>query len=451
MKKNLLLTVFAAFFLTLSTQAQEVRQITLQEAIEIALENNYLLRRAENNLNLSEKSLTNEYLDFLPTLDGSLSGSINQGRTQVDLGGVVQVINVNSQSFNGSVNARLPLFNAFENVLSLKRSKVENETAAERLQRARETVIYESAFRFLRVLLDQQLLEIARENLVTSENQLNQIRAQVEVGSRPMVDQYNQEAQVANDELSVTQAENALELSKLNLIRHLQIDPVQQYEFVTPDVTIDWAEKSNPEAYDLQTLIDRALENRADYKADQLNINTFKYQLQGAKFRLIPTLSASASMGSNYTDRDPLNFGDQFFDARINKRIGLSMSIPLFSGWDRVYSIQSSQVNLKNAELELDNTRLQIIQEVTQAYTSYRAYVKAYDAVEKSLIASEKAFETQQERYNVGASTLIELSQAQYTYVQAQSNQTQELFRLVFQEKVLDYYLGLLTEEDIEF
>ena len=67
------------------------------------------------------------------------------------------------------------------------------------------------------------------------------------------------------------------------------------------------------------------------------------------------------------------------------------------------------------------------------------------------MFASEKAFETQQERYNVGASTLIELSQAQTNYVSAQSNYKQSIFNLIFQEKLLDFYLGKLSGDTIEF
>ena len=89
-----------------------------------------------------------------------------------------------------------------------------------------------------------------------------------------------------------------------------------------------------------------------------------------------------------------------------------------------MYSIQSSQVQLKNAELNLDNSKMQVIQEVTQAYNDYSSYVKQLDASEKSLVASERAFQTQQERYNLGASTLIELTQAQSAFVSAQSSYT---------------------------
>jgi len=130
------------------------------------------------------------------------------------------------------------------------------------------------------------------------------------------------------------------------------------------------------------------------------------------------------------------------------------LSSPLYKeirNWNRMTQIQSAQVSLKNAELGLQNTQLQVIQEITQALNDYSSYSAQLVAAEKSLVASEKAFETQQERYNVGASTLIELSQAQTQYFNAQSSRTSALYNLIFQEKLLDYYVGKLSGSDIGF
>lgn len=108
--------------------------------------------------------------------------------------------------------------------------------------------------------------------------------------------------------------------------------------------------------------------------------------------------------------------------------------------------IQSSRVNLKNARLGLENTRLQIIQEVTQAYNDYVSYQKELESTQKAMQAAQRTYETQQERYQVGASTLIELSDANASYVQAQSDHARAMYNLIFQRKLLDYYIGKLDE-----
>ena len=457
MKKNLLLFLFAILLIPASIRAQEVQKITIQDAIEIALENNYALKQAKNNLNLAEESIFSEYADFLPSVSSSLSGSRTSGQQFIFdrfSEGLDPFVNITSQSLSGRISANMNIFNGFNNILTLRASEESKVSREESLQRAQESVIFNTASRYLQVLLDKELLEIAKENLVTSQKQLEQINAQVEVGSRPAVDKYNQEATVANDELAVTQRENSLALNRILLIRQLQIDPLGNYEFVVPDVS-DASEYSLV-AYELEYLINDALKYRSDIRSEEADINALEYQLLLSKSSQLPTISASYGVSSRYSDQYSLagqdvSFSDQFFDQQVNKSLGLSFSLPLFNNWNRMYNIQASQVQLKNARLSLDNTKLQVVQEVTQAYNDYSSYAKQLEASEKSLVASEKAFETQQERYNVGASTLIELSQAQANYASAKSNYTQAIYNLIFQEKLVDYYLGKLTGEDIKF
>ncbi|WP_234572102.1 TolC family protein [Rhodohalobacter sp. 614A] len=450
-----LLTCF--LILPLVTIAQ-TEQISLQEAINIALENNYLLKQAENNLDLTEHNIRSEYADFLPTVSGRVSGSRTAGQQFIFdrfSEGLDPFVDVTSEAVSGSVGADIIIFDGFNNINTLRASQQVQISREESLRRARENVIFTTASRYLQVLLDMQLLEIAEENLVTSQRQVEQVRAQVDVGSRPTVDLYNQEAQVANDELTVTQRQNSLNINKLLLVRQLQIDPLGNYEFVIPEIS-DNQEANTLAMYNLGDLIDQALLNRSDIKSEVADINNLRYQLKIARGSLFPTISASASISSRYSDQYSLagadvSFSDQFFDQQVNRSLGLSINIPIFNNWNRMYNIENSKVQLKNAELSLENSRLQVIQEVTQAYNDYSSYLKEFSAAEKSLVASEKAFETQQQRYNVGASTLIELSQAQASYVEAQSNYTQARYNLIFQEKLLDYYLGQITGEDIEF
>lgn len=453
-------TLLALLLISSSVLAQEARKITIQEAIQIALDNNYQLKQAKNNLELANQSIISEYADFLPSISSSMSGSRSTGQQfiadRLSEPGLNPFVDVTSKSISGRMDLSVTIFDGFNNINSLRSSQQEKLSSEERMQRAKEEVIFNTASRYLQVLLNRQLLEIAQENLQNSLKQLEQVQAQVEVGSRPSVDLYNQEAQVANDELNVTQRENNLKFSKLVLVRQLQIDPLAKYEFVVPESQIE--ESGNTTTiYNLSELIDQAMINRSDLKSEIANIRSLKYQLMISKGNLLPSLRGSASISSRYSDQYTLqnegevSFNDQFFDQQVNRSIGISLNIPIFQNWNRMYNIQSSRIRLKNAELTYDNTRLQVIQEVTQAYNDYTSYVKQLEAASKSRVASERAFETQQERYNVGSSTLIELSQAQANYVEAQSNYTQAMYNLVFQEKLLDYYLGKLSGENVEF
>ena len=449
-KGTLLLTIF--FFISISLQAQDAKEISLNEAIDIALKNNYQLKQARNNLDLAEKSMYSEYADFLPSISAGLNGQSRKGQQLVRQGDT-QVFQDNvTNGVSGSLSADLPLFNGFDNILSLRINKADKLSFEESLQRARENVIFNTASSFLQVLLNKELLEIARENLASSQKQLEQVKAQVEVGSRPTVDLYNQESTVASNELTVTRRENSLQISRLSLIRQLQIDPLGDYNFITPDLDTENVNLDTGTGYSIENLVEQAMESRSDLKSEVANLRTLELQLRQSKYDLFPTLNASASISSSYSDQyfgGGISFSDQFYDQNLTQSIGFSLNIPIFNNWNRMNRIQTAKINLKNAELGLENTKLQIIQEVNQAYSDYISYMKELESTQKALVAAEKTYETQQERYQVGAGTLIELSDANAQYVQAQANRAQAVFNFIFQKKLLDYYLGKLNE-DIE-
>ena len=453
-QKTLILLLFGLISTSLFAQSTDVRVITIDEAISIALENNYSLKQAKNQLDLAEDLIFSEKADFLPSVSANMNGSRTTGQQFLFdrfSEGLDPFVDVRSQSISGGMNASINLFNGFNNILTLKSSQSNKESTEQQYERAKESVIFNTASRYLQVLLDKELLAIAKKNLETSTAQLVQVQVQVELGARPMVDLFNQEAQVANDELVVTQRENTISLNRLLLIRQLEMDPLGAYDFVVPDLTLNDLPLMD---VNLRSLVNEALSTRSDILSAEASISSLRYQMQVTKNSLLPTLRASAGVSSRYSDQYSIggaevSFSDQFFDQQVNRSLGLSFSLPLFNNWNRMYSIQLSEVQLKNAELNLDNSKMQVIQEVSQAYNDYSSYVKQLEASEKSLVASERAFQTQQERYNLGASTLIELTQAQSSFVSAQSNYTQAMYNLIFQEKLLDFFLGKLKGDNI--
>lgn len=442
MRKGILLLFISLLLnLTVSAQDQDVQTISLQEAIEIALENNNQLKVARNNVDLADMEERSEKADYLPSLDGNLSGNRRIGRSFDQNTG--QITTETNNSFSGRLSASLPIFSGFENLHTLKSSEYTKQSREENLQRVRENIIFNTASNYLQFILNKQFLEIDSENLAASQKTLEQVRAQVEVGSRPTVDLYNQEAIVANNELAVVNSENALQSSRLQLIQTLQIDPRKNYNFSTPE--IESQALQTPE-YDIDQLVDSALESRSDLRRDEFDIQALRHQLNATRGSLYPSLSLSASIGSNYSELIPFGFQDQFLDQNIQRTFGLSLNIPIFGNLNRKINVQSQQINYKNAQLNLRDTELQVIQEVNQAYNDYRSYIKQLESSEKALKAAERSYETQSQRYEVGAGTLIELSEANAQYVEAQANEVQALFRVIFQQKLLDYYIGKLDQ-----
>ncbi|MEX0945281.1 MAG: TolC family protein [Balneolaceae bacterium] len=435
-----------AILLTIPFISNAQTAITIEDAIQIALENNYQLKQAENNLSLSDNDILSAKADFLPSVSASYNATRRIGQ-QFDQT-TVTFENVTTNSMGGNLNSGITLFNGFSNIVNLRRANTNKEIQIQESQRLRENIIFTTASRFLQVILNEELLRISRENLSVSRQQYEQIEAQVEVGRSPSVDLLNQASLVANDELLVIQRENALENSITFLMRIMQDDSGRDYELIMPEVS---DLNLIPIELNLEEMVETAMNNRRDLRAQELLIERNEFDESLARANLLPTLNASFGISGSYNERfrdidgSPLSFGEQFFDRNVNRFIGFSLQIPIFDNLSRRTSLQSTKINLRNSRLELDNIKYQINEEVRQAYTDYQSIVKELESSNTALIASERAYETEVQRYEVGASTLIELNQANANFVEAQSNRIQTIYNFVFQEKVLEFYLGRLT------
>jgi len=433
------------FLLPVIVQAQTAT-VTLQEAVEIALENNYQLKQAQNNLDLADTRVFSARADFTPALNGSLSGSRNVGRqfVQEDL----SFDDRTTYSFSGNLNANLTVFNGFRNIANLRQSRADKASQDESYSRLRESIIFNTASRYLQVVLNEELLKIAESSLEASISQLEQVNAQVEVGARPTVDLFNQEALVANDELTVIQRRNALEVSKAQLIRIMQDDDISEVETSVPAVD----ELSiMPLDLNLNEMIETALASRSDFKAQEFTIEGNRQEQTIVRSQLLPSITASAGINSRYSDQFSLPgqdgavpFPDQFFDQQINRSIGFSISIPILNRWNNRTNLESAHVQLRNSQLELENIRFQITEEVRQAYNDYQSIIQELESSERARIAAERAYETEQQRYEIGSSTLIELNLANANFVQAQSERISAVYDFIFQEQLLDYFIGQL-------
>lgn len=442
----ILRTLFITILLSVPFLTQAQTAITIEDAIRIALENNYQLKQSENNLAMSDNAVLNARADFLPSLSASYNGTRRVGQ-QFDQT-TVTFENVTTNTMGGNLNSSITVFNGFNNINSLRRANTNRSIQQEDSQRLRENIIFTTASRFLQVVLNDELLKISRENLSVAEQQYARIEAQVEVGRSPNVDLLNQASVVANEELTVIQRENALESSLVQLMRIMQDESGAEYTLIMPEVE---ELQLIPLDLNLQEMVQTALQNRRDLRAQQLTIERNQYDEAIARANLLPTLNASLGISGSYNDRfrdidgNPLSYSNQFFDRNVNRFIGFNIQIPIFDNLNRRTNLQNTQITLKNSQLELDNIRFQVNEEVRQAYNDYMSIVKELESTEKALIAAERAYETEFQRYEVGASTLIELNQANANFVQAQSNRIQTIYNFVFQEKVLDFYLGQLS------
>ena len=430
---------FAVLLLVVSAvtvSAQEIRSISLEEAVEIALENNIEIKLSQSSMERSESEVRQRRAEFYPNLTASISGTRTDGR-QFDPASIT-FDDITSHNLNAGISSSVTLFNGFQNINQLRSSRVGQESAEEKYQHKREEIIFETASRFLDVLLSEELLEIELENLETSRRQLEQVVAQVGIGMSPIVEQFSQEAIVADNELNVIRRENSLNISKLLLARRLQLDPLADYNFEAPDIL---EEDITIIDYDLRELVEFAINNRRDVRASELDLQQTRYALNISEGNRLPEVRLGASLSFAFRDqqRQPvvngegmemMPFSDQFFEGNINRSVQFSVTIPIFNRWQTSNQIQQRKIDYREAELLHQDLQQEIFVELRQAFNDYIGFAKEMEVTEKALIAAEKAYEAELERYNIGSSTLLEFTSANNAFIQASSNRIQVMYHL---------------------
>ena len=420
-----------------------VQTITFDDAIRIALRQNTTLQQAQNASDLDAATVRQQRLALLPDLRLTSTTGQNYGRSFSEAEG--RIIDQSTQSVNAGVSSSVTLFNGFSNVASLKSAQLAQDAGEHDVKRAEQTVAFTVASNFLALVQQQEQLRVQRENLAAEEAQERQIKAFVDAGSRPISDLYQQQATVAAARTSVVNAERALELAKVDLMQTLQLDPRGEYTFAPP--ALDTTSKGAT-TFDLDSLLTRALRQRSDLDAQELLVDASEQDVRAAKGARWPSLSLSAGYNTAFNSATQVGFTDQL-DQRRGGSISVGFSIPLWDRGSADLATQRAQIAEDNARLALKDRQQQIGLEVRRAHLDYRAAIQQLDASEAQLRAAQLALESSQQRYTVGAATLLEVTQSRAALTQASSALVSARYGLLFQRTLIGYYVGDLDPRDV--
>jgi outer membrane protein len=444
------LLILVAALPSFSASAQRV--ITFDEAVQIALQQSVTLRRAENTVRTQRATLSQEKSSLLPSLNASSSTSRNWGLTFDQT--TLQLVTQSSDRFSMSANASLNLFNGFADVAGIEQAKLNLAAEEESFTRTQQSVVFNVISSYLQVILNREQIGIRQEDLTSQQGQLSSIEEFVRVGARPVSDLYQQQAVVAASEATLLNAERDLQLSETRLIQVLQLDPLGAYTFEAPssdEIPL------LPRQYAADDLLRSAFERRRDLRAQELAIDASAQSIRISRAGYLPRLNLTGGVSTGYSSlsvdpftRESKSFGSQLEDNR-SESVGLSLNIPIFDRFVTKNSVERARVQYDNARLDLENLRQTIALEVRQAYLDYETAVKRLDVTDKQVRASAQALEVEEERYAVGASTLVELTQARARYVDSASQRVQAIFQFHFQHKVIEYYQGIIDPSETLF
>jgi len=413
--------------------------ITFDQALGLALRQNTAVRQAQNSAALNSTAVTQSKLAFLPNLNVSANTAQDYGRNFSQTDG--QIINTTTNTLNAGISSSVTVFDGMKNLSNLRSAQASEDAGEKDLSRARQTAVFTVASNFLSLTTQEQQLAVQQQNLAAQEALENQISQFVKAGSRPVSDLYQQQATVASARASVVTTQNAVELAKVDLIQTLQLDPRGTYDFQAP-ATPDTA--AGNVSFNLDSLLDKAFAQRPDLGADLSRVEAAQQDIKAANASKWPTISITGGYNSAVSSAADAAFLDQL-NQRRGGTIGVGISIPIFDRGATQAATQRAQIDADNANLALSTQRQQVALEVRRAYLDYEAARQQLAAADAQQRAAALAVTTTQQRYQVGAATLVELSQARASQVQAQGAYINARNNLIFQQSLMSYYTGDLN------
>ena len=430
--------------------AQPARKLTLKESVSIALENATSIKKAGNNLKIEGADVLKSYGSFLPKITSTASyqpRSVSQSYNSLTYGTTPgSKVKVESRSVGLGVTASLNLFNGLSDYASLQAALDLKGAAGFSLQRARETVVFDVTQHYYQALLDEELLDIARENLHSSNDQLTLTDRQYRIGLKSLTDLYQQQAEVAGNSLTAIKAENQSRKSRLELLRRLRLDPLTEISLEPVDTA---GLESLPPSVDVASLAAESLKRRTDLEAGKLQADAARWQVRGASGARLPKLDLAVSASSNGLDAYRINGVDYPYPPlgiQLSNGIGYSVSLnlswTLFDGFQTRYAVQTAKSGWLNRQLDYEELKDGIVLDLQQAAGDYRAAFTQISASRASLLAATSAFNAVQRKYELGAAGFVELSNARATLFNARSNMKQASYNLALQKALLDYTSG---------
>lgn len=428
------------------------KELTLDQAIKIALQKNTGLITQENEIARGETSVDAAYGNFLPNLNASASFDWNRSE---EAGRITNINGVNipapkstseSRTYGVGANSNIVLFDGLSNYANLSRSKNNLEALKLTIEGKKQEVVFQTINLYYSVVEADQLLKVREEDVKQQQKNLETIEERNRLGSLTKADVYQQQVQTGNAELQVIQQKNILENSKSNLLFYLGLDVLENFSFsntltnkelkiLDTDISTDFNE--------LNDLVNKALLNRRDYLAQKLNLDSYYDNVTIARSGHLPRLSGNLGYGS-YS-----NSIGNLFDSH-NYSAGLTLSIPIFSGFATHNAIQSAEVDAMNYELQVNDTERLIKQNLQKTFLDLEAAKKSLSVTEKNVKAAEENLKIEQEKYNLGAGKLLDVLIANTSYQNAKTNYINAQFYYIRLSEQLRYNLGVLDYSQYE-
>jgi outer membrane protein len=422
MKKGIIIAIWLFFLLWcgfLATQAQEVpkKVLTIDDCVQIALKNNFEARSAQENYKSARWELLGGWSGLLPSLGLSSGWTIQNTFPE----------RLDYDQYRFSLGVSQTLFDGGSNWASYNWRRAGKRSAWDDLRLAEKSVALSVKEGCYNLLKAQMLYDVQEDAVKKSIEQLNMAKARYDLGSASLSDYLKAKVQLGNDSLNLITSANNVKLTEASLNSLLGID-------INTPLEIDAKLGYNKLEVNLEEETEKALGNHPQIDKARMGVNQAHSSLTIARGGNFPSITFSGSYswgGYGFPSSRDIERSDTW-------SIGIGVTLNLFDGFTTTSRVRSAKAQLNLAKESLKQSKRDLELEIKQAYLSVKEAEQKIQLTDEAMKSAEEDLKLTQEKYNLGAASILELLDANVSYKTAKSNQVQALY---------DYNLALAQFE----
>lgn len=423
-------------------QAQGQRW-TLEQCLKYALEHNIQLKRNIVSLAESEAQLKQSKAALFPTLSFSTNQNASWrpfSESYVNLSSGTMTSTSSEINYNGSygLNASWTVWNGGRNQQTVKKNQLATEQADYTAQETANSIQEQITQLYVQILYQTEAVNVNQELLEASKLQRDRAKTMVEVGNLAQVDLAQLEAQVAQDEYNVVNARTQLDSYKLSLKELLEIVGNDDFDVATPQVNEANVMALLPNKSDVYR---QAVSLRPEIQSARLDIESSELEIDIAKRGYLPTLSLSASIGSNNSSGLRTSFGTQL-KTHLSNSIGLTLSVPIFDGRQNKTSVELAKLSKQTSELALQETEKQLYSDIESYWLNARNAQQQYQYAVKNEARMQESYDLVSEQFRLGLKNIVELTTGKTNLLQAKQTVLQSKYTALYNRAMLSFYQG---------
>lgn len=410
----------------------------LDSCMTYAVEHATDVKREMINARQRKQDYQKAVTDFLPSVAGGVQGQYAWGRNidpETNTYNHVTTFNNYYQLY-----ASLNVFDGFATINAFKQAKLARAYSTTAMQKVRDDKAIDVMLKFVDAAYAEASIQIASDKLAESKRLLAKMQRLYELGEKGRPDVVQMESQVAEDEYNLTHQKHVAQQCLLTLKSAMNFPVEEELRLVTNGKQVNESFPINHETVYLSFL-----HASPDVKSAEYEVEKARYDYKIAKGRLLPSLSLSGGISTNFYRN--LSQGGQYegfasqFRNNRGEYLALTLSIPIYDNvaW---HSVKKARNDWQLAQVNLEETKRKLHDHIAQAVMDAEGYAKELYQMNKKVASDSLAYYMSSRKFEEGMLSTFDLHTAAQTLLESRIKQLQMQMLLVIKQRLVDYYQG---------